>query len=294
MNNTVCLSFSDTGFQLLNIISDDNEINIVSNHQFNFPSPKSYDQIFNTTNILFVIDSLIQFKKENNGEDFSLSFALPFNFADIKKVAFPSDSEKMQKKRQIEWELKTTLPGELSEYKISVLNEISEPSFSSAIVVAIRKILLEQLYDIAVKTNSKVRSVLLSCFAVENYIAKNNMFDQKKNFVFLKINKNIIEHHFFNGRDYFLSQIDSLDISTRSKEEIILELSHERYKNISNIFSQTTNDNPFELYLYGDYADENIFKTLKNGLSIPVEYPLIDNFPNSEGYKYIEAWGCFI
>ena len=294
MNNTFCLSFSDIGFQLLHVISDDGAIKINSNHQFEYSSPKSPDQIFSPDNITFISDSLKRYKTENNIEKFVLSLAIPFNFADVKKVAFPLNSDKMQKKQQIEWELRTTLPGELKEYKISVLNEHDESYFSSAVVVAIRKDLLIRLKQIADDNEGEIENVFLNCFALENYILHNKNYTEDKNYTFVKINKNFLEYHFFSGKQYFLSQIDSLDLSSRNKQEVVLELTHERYKNISNLFGQTLNEKPFELYLYGSSLDEEIFKVLKKGLSIPAEYAQIVDFPTNEAYKYIEAWGSIL
>lgn len=292
--NTFCLSFSDIGFQLLYVTSDDNKNIIKSNHQFDYSSPKSPDQIFNSENISFISGKIGQFVTENSIENFSLSFAIPFNFADIKKVAFPLQSDKNLKKKQIEWELNTTLPGVLKDYKISVLNEMDESSFSSAMVVAIKKDLLSQLKQISDANKCSIKNVFLNCFALENYILHDNRFGDDKNFIFLKVNKNILEYHFFGGQQYFSSQIGSLDFSSRKKEEVILERTHERYKNILNLFEQVLNKNPFELYLYGSSLDEEILKALKKGLSIPVEYAKIDNFPTPEDYKYIEAWGSIL
>jgi hypothetical protein len=294
MNNTFCLSFSDIAFQLLHVTSDDNGNLINSNHQFDYHSPKSPDQIFNSKNISFISARIGQFAEENEIENFSLSFALPFNFADIKKVAFPLQSDKTLKKKQIEWELKTTLPGELKDYKISVLNELDEQSFSSAMVVAIKKELLIHLKQIADENKSNIKNVFLNCFALENYILNDNRFGDNKNFAFLKVNKNILEYHFFGGKQYFSSQIDSLDLSSRKKEEVVLERTYERYKNILNLFEQVLNKNPFELFLYGSSLNGDILNVLKKGLSIPVEYAKIDNFPTSEDYKYIEAWGSIL
>ncbi len=294
MNNTFCLSFSDIGFQLLHVISGDNEPNINSNYQFYYPSPKAPDQIFSGESIAFISNSIYKFKTDNNVENFSLSFALPFNYADIKKVAFPLDSDKKQKKDQIEWELKTTLPGDLKDYKISVLNESNESSYSSAVVVAIKKELLVKLKYVADENKSTIKNVFLNSFALENYILHDNRYSEDKNFAFLKVNKNILEYHFFCGKQYFLSQIDSLDLLSRNKEEVVLELTHERYKNISNLFGQTLNENPFELYLYGSSLNEEIFNVLKKGLSIPVEYAQIEEFPTDEDYIYVEAWGSIL
>jgi len=294
MNNTFCLSFSDTAFQLLHIESDDNEKIIKSNHHINYSSPKSPDQIFNSECIAFVSSSINELKEEKGLENFSLSVTLPFNFADIKKVAFPNHSNKEQKRAQIEWELKTTLPGNLKEYKISVLNEFDESSFSSAVVVAIKKELLLKLKKVADETKGQIENVFLNCFALENYILHDNRYADDKNFAFLKVNRNTLEYHFFNAKKYFLSQIDSMDLSSRNKQEVVLELTHERYKNISNLFGQAQNEKTFELYLYGCSMNEEIFSSLKNGLSIPVERARINNFPGQDDYKYVEAWGSIL
>ena len=294
MNNTFCLSFSDIGFQLLHVITGDNGISINSNHQFNYPSAMPPDQIFSGESIAFISNNIYKFKTDNNVENFSLSFALPFNYADIKKVALPLDSDKTQKKKQIEWELKTTLSGDLKDYKISVLSESDESSFSSAVVVAIKKALLIKLKYIADENKCNIKNVFLNSFALENYILHDNRYNEDKNFAVLKVSKNILEYHFFSGKQYFLSQIDTLDLLSRRKEEVVLELTHERYKNISNLFGQTLNENPFELYLYGSSLNEEILNVLKKGLSIPVEYAHIDNFPTNEDYKYIEAWGSIL
>lgn len=294
MNNIFCLSFSDIGVQLLNVISDDNENTINSHHQFIYPSPKSSDQIFTRDNIPFIAESVLKFKTDNAVENFSLSFALPFNFADIKKVAFPLESNKTLKKEQIEWELNTTLPGELKDYKISVLNETNDVSYSSAVVVAIKKSLLNMLQQIAEECQSEIKSVFLSCFAIENYIMHDMHYRADKNFTFVKVSKNILEYHFYSGKQHYISQIDFLDLSSRNREEIIVELTHERYKKISNLFDQTMNKNPFELYLYGSFVDEKIIKALNKGLSIPVELAHIENFPDKNAYKYIEAWGSVL
>jgi DNA gyrase/topoisomerase IV subunit B len=130
---------------------------------------------------------------------------------------------------------------------------------------------------------------------LENYLENSIAFSPDQNYIFLKIGKKYIEQHFFLGKEYLTSYIDSLnDLQNRSKEEVILELSNERSKQVESLAQQMGNTNSFDLVIYGNSISESVKDTLKNGLSLSVEYATIGSYPEKDGYKFIEAWGSIL
>ncbi|KAA3609851.1 MAG: hypothetical protein D8M58_08595 [Calditrichaeota bacterium] len=296
MNNTFSVSFSDNSFQLIHSASDGKEQALVSCSQHPYPNPVSVDQIFNPDNLLALIDAVNNLKTSNNLEDIELAFSLPFNYAKIKKVAYPKDSDKKLKRTQIEWELASVTSDNIKDFKISVLNENKKHSeYNEALIVAINKSLIKKLQYVAEESGAGISGVFLNCFSLENYLDYNKAFGQDQNYIFLKMGEKYIEHHYFLGKDYFSSCVDLvMEANNRSKEELVLELSNERYKQAVNIAGQMENSNKFNLIVFGNSVSESIVDTLKNGLSLSVEYAGIGNYSESDGYKYIEAWGSIL
>jgi len=295
MNNTFCISFSDINFQLLHVSSQENALSIHSAKNFKYPSINSLDQFLSEDNINFISNSIDSFRRDHElNAAVTLSIVLPFNYAEVKKVLLPINSNKDLKRQQIKWELETTLTENIENYKISVLNERREENHIQAIVVAIKKDIIKKLQIIARQNMADINNVLLNCFWLENVLNKQEDFDISKNYMFLKVDKNYLEHHFFCGNKYLLSQIDLLENMSRPREEVIVEITNERYKNISNFIDKDLVNNPLELFVYGSSVSDGIFKALEEGLSSRVRYARVENFPTDDSYKYIEAWGTFL
>lgn len=296
MMNTLSLSFSGDKFQLIHAEGENEDRKIISCMQYNYPQDLFFDQIFKSEHTRFVAETIQQFAKENQLDNLSILFALPFNIATIKKVAFPFDSSKEQKKAQIEWEFQTVLAGPIKEFKISVLAEKDvDSSHSQAIVVGINKKVIKELKSIAASINASLSSILLNCFAIENFIDHNQNYKNAENYVFLKVSKNFIEHHFYKGKEYFLSHIDPiLLLNGRQREDVIVEITKEHYKNVENLINQTQAEQNFKLKAYGDSLSEKDMNALKKSLSFDVDYVQINEYEKDDGFKYLEAWGSLI
>lgn len=294
MTNTFCLSFSDIGFQLLHLIQQDDRNTLHSAEQFSYTSTVPIDQIISDENILFISKILGKYIAEKGILSSSLSIVLPFNFAEIKRIILPQNSDKNLKRNQIQWELETTLSGDLRDYKVSILAETEKEFYNYAVVVAIKKSIINRLQSIAEQNKADISNVLLNCFSIENYLVNHNTFNVKKNYVFLKVNKNYIEHHFFSGDKYLLSQIDLIDSSSRSRNEVVVEIVNDRHKNISNFIDKEQNDNPLEFFAYGSSLTDETYDALKKGLSSKVNYALIESINSTDSFKYIEAWGSVL
>lgn len=294
MNNTYCISFSDIDFQILHVSSQNNTLNVISAQIFKYPSIKPLDQLLSDENIRYISDAIEQSKKNLNIQNVGLSFVLPFNYAEVKRILLPTDSDGELKKHQIRWELETTLKNDINNYKISVLTEVREEAHKKAVVVAIKKEIIKKLQIIAQQNEADIENVILNCFALENFLINQKGFSLNKNYVFLKIDKNYLEYHFFSGDKYIVSQIYLLDNMSRTREEVIVETTNERNKNISNYIDKKTTENPLELIIYGSSVNQEIMEALKKGISSKVSYATIENFPFDDSYKFIESWGSFL
>lgn len=294
MNNTLSISFSDTNFQLLFASSRDSAFKIQSAQSYYYPSIKSLDQLLSSENIDFILSVIKQFKEDSGITDMSISFTLPFNYAEVKNILLPSKCSTELKKQQIQWEISSTIANDLNLYKISLMKEIEKENHIQTIVVAIKKEILKKLQSIAQNIQADISNVILNCFALEKVLLSQKGFSFDKNYVLLKIENNYLEYHFFNGNKYLLSQIDLLDNLTRTKEELIVEITNERNKNISNFIDKESGNYPLELIIYGSSATEEVFEALRKGISTKVSYATIENFPSSDDFKYIESWGSFL
>lgn len=296
MNNLFSLSFSDNSFQLVYLINNGSEHKLISCNHYFYSQSVSIDQIFNQDNLNTVIEAINSLKDKNNLNNVDLSFSLPFNFAKIKKIAYPTESDKKLKREQIEWELEAVISGSIKEFKISVLSESKNNNdYSEALIVAINRSLIKKLQYIAEKSNTGIFGVFLNCFSLENYLEHNDDLRSDQNHVFLKMGEKYIEHHFFLGKQYLRSYVDVLiEVKNRSREEVILELSNKRYKQVANLAGQMENNNTFNLVVYGNSVSEGVVEALKKGLSLSVEYAEINNYSGTDGFNYIEAWGSIL
>jgi hypothetical protein len=127
---------------------------------------------------------------------------------------------------------------------------------------------------------------------LENLLTEDKRFSENQNYYLLKNGDAFLEHHFFAGKQYLLSYIDPIK-SNRTREEYTLERSNERYKQISNLLSQL-NKNQCVLYAYGNGLESSTMDNLKTGLSIDVAFAELNNFPQEESYKFVEAWGAVL
>ncbi len=293
MNNIFSLSFSDNSFQLVHSTSEGQEQKLVSCNQLRYSQPVSVDQIFNEGNLHSVIEAVTDLKDRNSLQDVDLLFSLPFNFAKIKKIAYPNDSDKKLKRSQIEWELESVISENIKSFKISVLKESkNQKNYSEALIVAISKALVKKLQYVAEESKTGISGVFINCLSIENYLENNNTLSSDQNHLFLKVGDKYIEQHFFLAKQYLTSYIDLMkEMHKRSREEIILELLTDRLKEAVSLASQMENNNKFRLIIYGNSVSDNVVGTLKKGLSLSVECAGIDNYSEQDGYKYIEAWG---
>jgi hypothetical protein len=294
MNNTFCISFSDINFQLLHVSFENDALSIHSAQIFPFPSIKSLDQLLSQENINFISGLLNRYKEKTGLTNFSISFVLPFNYAEVKKILLPLDSNNDLKRQQIKWELKTTLGENINNYKISILNELKQDTYLQAFVVAIKKEIINKLQIIAQQNMADINNVILNCFSLEKFLTSQTDFKLNTNYVFLKIDGNYLEYHFFKGNKYLLSQIDLLDSNSRTREELIVEITNERYKNIFNLLDKESANNPLELKIYGSTVTQEISEALQKGISSRVSYATIQNFPSADSYKFIESWGSLL
>lgn len=291
--NTFSISFSDNDFQLIHVVNEREKLNLQNGNQFPYPHSSGIDQVFCEENIAFVSNKIAELRKEKNIELLSLAFSIPFNYAVVKKVAFPHDSNKEQKRNQIEWELSANLSEPVKSYKIMIINQDQTKSaYAEATVVAISKEIIQKLLRIAEHNNAEIDRVFLNCFALENFLTEDQRFKDDTNYYLLKNGDSFLEHHFFAGKQYLLSFVDPIK-SNRSREEYTVERSNERFKQVGTLFSQI-NKNRCVLYAYGNGLESSTMDNLKSGLSIDAEFAELNNFPIEESFKYIEAWGAVL
>ena len=241
MINTFSVSFSDNAFQIIHVSNENEQQILHAGNQFAYPNISAIDQLFTSENINFVSDKISSLKEEKKIENLSLVFSIPFNYSIVKKVCFPHESSKEQKKNQIEWELSANLSEPINSFKIMIVNENkSAPNYVEATVIAIDKKIIRMLSEIANDNNAEISRLMLNCFAIENYITEEKSFKTDINYYFLKNAEKYIEHHFYSGKQYLLSYIDPIN-GSRNRDEFIVERSNERYKQVLHLIKKLNN-----------------------------------------------------
>lgn len=294
MINTFSVSFSDNAFQIIHLSGENEQQTLHSGKQFAYTNISAIDQLFCSENINYVSQKISSLKAEKKIENLNLVFTIPFNYSVVKKVCFPHESSKEQKKNQIEWELSANLSDPLNSFKIMIVNENkAAPNYVEATVIAINKEIIKKLSQIANDNNAEISKLMLNCFAIENFLIEEQRFKSDSNYYFLKNAENYIEHHFYSGKQYLLSYVDPIN-GKRNRDEYIVERSNERYKQVLHLIKKLNNNSHCVLYAYGNGLKASTFESLKTGLSLDVEYASLNNFPDPDSFKYLEAWGSVL
>lgn len=296
MQNTFSISFSDSAFQIVHSTQEGENSQFVAYEQNSFDQSVSIDALLKPQTLTKIVDRINQFKQQQSIEEAELVFALPFNYAHVKQVVFPAGTDKKEKRSIIEWEMEAVVHEPIKNYKMSVLNQrVHNEQYTQAMVVAINKTIIKELLTIAEKCNLTLASVVLNCFSLESVLDQANFKNETLNQLFLKVGTRFVEHHFFVDGQYHLSAIDLINSSeSRSFDDLLVESSKERIKQIANQVQQTGKNSQFEMFVYGDTLLEETVNALKSGLSLPVNYAQAGNGIKVDGYKYIEAWGAVI
>jgi len=295
MNNTFSISFSDSAFQLIHVVTDNGNAKVLSSNNYSFTKQGSLDQVFSQDNISFVSKVLAEKREILDEVSPSIVFCLPFNFATIKTIPFPADSDKAKKKSLIEWELNMALSEDIKEYKISIINEFqSNDEFSEVTVVAIKRSLLKDIQSLADENETSIDGIFLNCFSIENFLEKTN-FAAGRNHIFVKVNDKNVEHHFFNQKRHLTSFVDAIILNKNyTREQYIVELAQDRIKQVSNLVTPRIDDSLFNLILYGPAINNELLKMFKDKMSMPVVSVPIPGLDEQESHTYIEAWGSIL
>ncbi len=258
-----------------------------------FEPPVTDFQLLNENPLAQWRDGLQNFLNEHQIDQAALNIVLPFNQAFVGTAYVPADADKAMKKQQIQWTLSQHLPDPLSEYKISVLDEVDDSETTHRIrMVAIEKALLKKIITAISGLNVELNALLINSFALENFLQKMNHVDGVTHVV--KIDHTHIESHFFENGTYSQTYVHSIADAIPLVAGKIAEIINSTTKKYLQL-NPETDGQKIRAIVYGNDDVNSLIHELGRKINIQVQPPEIIHPAESEPSALaIEALGALL
>ena len=299
--NTFGLSFSNSALHIIHYAGNNGKSDIESAETFPYPFEFHFEDLLNTKNLQEIGKLVKKFKDELNIKKMELAVSLPLYFTYTKKIALPLDAEDEVIKKQVQWELEHYLPGTLSDFKVVRSDStFSFNNYEESLFICINKNIINNLSKMAESIDTNISKLTADNFSLDSFLRQNNIIDEKKNQIFLKIDDlNIISHLFIDGK-YYISFMDNIyPLRNYDFEEKQLKIAKAQSANIKNLCDHLpfTSSNDLEILVYGNSVNESNYKLIEQNFSYSVRklnkkhYSAING---DEILKFIEAIGTCI
>ncbi|MBD3224843.1 MAG: hypothetical protein GF313_08945 [Caldithrix sp.] len=209
MDHLLGISFSQKS---LNIVSGEGASSsgpgAVFCKQFIYPFKFYYDTLFETTSI----KSMVKLIRDSlNTDNPQIVIAVPNNYAVLKRVAIPDNSDVQLIKAQVKWELENTLSEPIENYKVIDYGKTYDyESYKERMFVCLHKTIMRQIMSMVNLLGGQLQSLILNGFAVENILEKVWQPKQITNALYTKVDTHTITHHLYINRAYYQTFIDKI------------------------------------------------------------------------------------
>lgn len=209
-------------------------------------------------------------------EPSAISVSIESNLSLVKRIEIPTGLDEKEEAKHIEWDLTNSLVSPIEEYLyLKTTNFYDRNTHKEVMVVALRKNIIDffkSFVDIAkIKLNNISTNSLATELCFQNSI-KNSTDDIN---ILFRINSDRIESLCLLNKKLYMSDYEKIkSVSTRSKEEILLEKITNYTKKTENHFEQLFNSPRAikNIYLYGMDIKESFISLLSKNISTNISF----------------------
>ena len=271
MENHTGLAFTSDAIALANFQVKSGTRILTNLDKIAYPFQYEENIFFLEENIIRLANLLLNRFESLNLEPSQISISLESNLSLIKKIEIPAGLDEKEEAKHIEWDLTNSLISSIEEYLyLKTTNFYDKNTHKEVMVIALRKNIIDffkSFVDFAkIKLNNISTNNLATELCFQNALTNDN---DNINLLF-RINSDRIESLCLLENKLYVSDYEKLKtVSTRSKEEILLEKITNYIKKTENHFQQINNSTQKinNIYLYGMDIRENFISLLSKNIS---------------------------
>ena len=283
MNNYFGISFSGRGLHLVHTRED----TLSSAEVIPYPLPPKLKELF-ADGFMEEMAKIVRDKKdEYDADDLSLKIALPAQYAFLKKVAVPLDTDSTTLFEQMKWDLDSYLPDKIENYKVVKTDiEYDFESHKELLVICINKSIIQSFIDLSTKAEAHLDELVLDTFCIERFLKNNNYWSESSNTVVIKIDTFVLKTDLFINGKYYQSFSEPLQGLTHNVplDERIQDIIKQHLGQIESHleFLPFVKVKDLNLFIHGCGLSDQIYNTLQSAVNqelirLPSPQRQIDN-----------------
>ena len=271
MENHTGLAFTSDAIALSNFQVKSGTRVLTNLEKIAYPFQYEENIFFLEDNIVRLANLLLNRFESLHLEPSKISISLESNLSLIKKIEIPSGLDEKEEAKHIEWDLTNSLISSIEEYLyLKTTNFYDKNTHKEVMVIALRKNIIDFFKSFVDFAKIKLNNISTNNLAAE-LCFQNSITNSKDNINLLfRINSDRIESLCLLENKLYVSDYEKIKtVSTRSKEEILLEKITNYIKKTENYFEQFYNSTQKinNVYLYGMDIKENFVSLLSKNIS---------------------------
>ena len=204
-------------------------------------------------------------------EPSTISISIESNLSMVKRIEIPLGLSEEEESIQIQWDLNNSLISPLGEYVYLKTNNLYDRNtYKEVLVIALRKDIIDFFKSFIDFTKIKLNNLSTNNLATE-LCFQNSMQDIADNInILFRVNADRLESLCLFDKKLYMSDYEKIkSVSTRSKDEILLEKITNYKKKTENYFEQLFNSPQQinQIYLYGMEINEDFISLLSKNIS---------------------------
>jgi len=271
MENHTGLAFTSDAIALSNFQVKSGTRVLTNLDKIAYPFQYEENIFFLEDNIIRLANLLLNRLDSLHLEPSKISISLESNLSLIKKIEIPSGLDEKEEAKHIEWDLTNSLISSIEEYLyLKTTNFYDKNTHKEVMVIALRKSIIDFFKSFVEFAKIKLNNISTNNLAAE-LCFQNSITNNKDNINLLfRINSDRIESLCLLENKLYVSDYEKIKtVSTRSKEEILLEKITNYIKKTENHFEQINNSTQKinNVYLYGMGIKESFISLLSKNIS---------------------------
>ena len=271
MENHIGLAFTSDAITLSNFQTNAGTRVLANLDKIAYPFTYEENIFFLEENTVRLANLVLNKFESLHLEPSTISISIESNLSLVKRIEIPVGLSEKEESTQIQWDLNNSLISPLGEYVYLKTNNLYDRNtYKEVLVIALRKDIIDFFKSFIDFTKIKLNNLSTNHLATE-LCFQNSMQDITDDInILFRVNADRLESLCMLDKKLYMSDYEKIKpVSTRSKDEILLEKITNYKKKMENYFEQLFNSQQQinQIYLYGMEINEDFISLLSKNIS---------------------------
>jgi hypothetical protein len=271
MENHIGLAFTSDAITVSNFKIDSGKRVLLNLDKIAYPFNYEESIFFLEENTVRLANLVLNKFESLHLEPSLISISIESNLSLVKRIEIPSGLNDDEEAKHIQWDLNNSLISPLGEYVyLKTNNMYDRNSYKEALVIALRKEIIDFFKRFIDFTKIKLNNLSTNHLATE-LCFQNSTQESKENIDLLfRVNSDRLESLCLLDKKLYMTDYEKIKpVSSRSKDEILLEKITNYKKKTENYFEQLFNSPQQinQIYMYGMEIKESFISLLSKNIS---------------------------